>query len=334
LVRPVLRRAAGNKMNIPFTKAHGARNDFLLTWREQLPSSFDPVSAAVAICDRHTGVGADGWLLISPSESADGAIELWNSGRQPLRDFGQRDALRRRFLIEANRASENVRGPDRRRPETPPFARSRRPSILFRNEYGLRCYRAASRHDPRLRRDHSQCRQPSMRGFCGSLRLCWRALGAEIERHWQFPNRTNVSFIKTIDEHTLDVRFFERGAGETMSSGTGSTGAAAAAFARGLVQASRPRADAGGSTRYTMGRSGHPSRRTRGDCGVRRILLGCLSIRGILTHSAQLRQKIETRKARTGVVGLATSACPWPWNWRTLDFPLPASTSTRGKWTA
>ena len=39
-----------------------------------------------------------------------------------------------------------------------------------------------------------------------------------------------------IDRHTIDVRFFERGAGETMSSGTGSTGAAAAAVARGLVE--------------------------------------------------------------------------------------------------
>ena len=63
----------------------------------------------------------------------------------------------------------------------------------------------------------------------------WRALGAEIERHPHFPNRTNVSFVKLVDEHTIDVRFWERGAGETMSSGTGSTGAAAMAVARGMV---------------------------------------------------------------------------------------------------
>ena len=42
--------------------------------------------------------------------------------------------------------------------------------------------------------------------------------------HPHFPNRTNVSFVKAVDEHTIDVRFWERGAGETMSSGTGSTG--------------------------------------------------------------------------------------------------------------
>jgi diaminopimelate epimerase len=64
----------------------------------------------------------------------------------------------------------------------------------------------------------------------------WRNVGAEIERHRRFPNRTNVSFVYRVDEHTLDVRFYERGAGETMSSGTGSTGAAAAALRLGLVK--------------------------------------------------------------------------------------------------
>ena len=64
----------------------------------------------------------------------------------------------------------------------------------------------------------------------------WRTLGAELERHPRFPHRTHVSFIRVVDEHTLDVRFFERGAGETMSSGTGSTGAVAAALARGWVR--------------------------------------------------------------------------------------------------
>ena len=64
----------------------------------------------------------------------------------------------------------------------------------------------------------------------------WRAMGAEIERHPHFPNRTNVSFVKPVDAHSIDVRFWERGAGETMSSGTGSTGAAVAAVARGMAE--------------------------------------------------------------------------------------------------
>jgi diaminopimelate epimerase len=51
-----------------------------------------------------------------------------------------------------------------------------------------------------------------------------------------FPRRTNVSFVRVVDEHTIDVNFFERGVGVTMSSGTGSTGAAVAAIARGVAK--------------------------------------------------------------------------------------------------
>jgi diaminopimelate epimerase len=64
----------------------------------------------------------------------------------------------------------------------------------------------------------------------------WQGMGARLSRHPRFPHGTNVSFVSVIDRHAIEVRFFERGAGETMSSGTGSTGAAAAARARGLVE--------------------------------------------------------------------------------------------------
>ena len=85
----------------------------------------------------------------------------------------------------------------------------------------------------------------------------WQALGARVERHPRFPNRTNVSFVRVLDGHTLDVRFFERGAGETMSSGTGSTGAGAAAVARGLVTPPGAGFDARGPACITLGRRGY-----------------------------------------------------------------------------
>ncbi|HLW77465.1 MAG TPA: hypothetical protein VKS01_10775, partial [Bryobacteraceae bacterium] len=62
-------------MKIPFTKAHGARNDFLLTWAGDLPAQLNLAGLARAICDRHTGIGADGWIKIAK----DSSIELWNS---------------------------------------------------------------------------------------------------------------------------------------------------------------------------------------------------------------------------------------------------------------
>jgi diaminopimelate epimerase len=64
----------------------------------------------------------------------------------------------------------------------------------------------------------------------------WRAVGAAAERDPRFPKRTNVSFVRKVDRHTIEVRFWERGAGETNSSGTGSTGASAAAIARGFAE--------------------------------------------------------------------------------------------------
>ena len=53
-------------MKIPFTKAHGAKNDFLFTWRRDAPdpAASDHAALARGICDRHTGIGADGWMLV------------------------------------------------------------------------------------------------------------------------------------------------------------------------------------------------------------------------------------------------------------------------------
>lgn len=64
----------------------------------------------------------------------------------------------------------------------------------------------------------------------------WRALGRAIERHPLFPNRTNVEFVRVLSRRQIEVRFWERGVGETASSGTGSSAAAVAAALNGLTQ--------------------------------------------------------------------------------------------------
>src|SRR4051794_13178329 len=67
-------------MKIPFTKAHGAKNDFMLTWAGYAPGSAQD-DIARAICDRHTGIGADGWMLMQRASGGDehAAIQLYNS---------------------------------------------------------------------------------------------------------------------------------------------------------------------------------------------------------------------------------------------------------------
>jgi diaminopimelate epimerase len=222
-------------MNIPYTKAHGARNDFLLTWRDRLPATLDAPAAAIAICDRHTGVGADGWLVVSHSQSADVAIELWNSdgSRSEMSGNGTRCAAA--CVVEGNPGIQKV--------SVLTGAGLKQLRILDRSghHYSFEMNMGSAKIQE-LRADvldHDatilNVGNPQCAVFVDHFDFDWRALGAAIERHWLFPDRTNVSFIRKIDEHSLDVRFFERGAEETMSSGTGSTGAGAAALARGLV---------------------------------------------------------------------------------------------------
>jgi diaminopimelate epimerase len=224
---------------IPFVKAHGARNDFLLTWRAQLPTALAPdaiPSAAVAICNRHTGVGADGWLLMEDSQQADAAIELWNSdgSRSEISGNGTRCAAA--LLVDSGRATAHVRIETGAGPKHLLLLDRNAQGFWFEMNMGrakveeLDSSIVPGRHAVLLNVGNPQCAV-----FVEDFEFNWRSLGAALEQHARFPNRTNVSFIRVVDAHTLDVRFFERGAGETMSSGTGSTGAAAAAVARGLA---------------------------------------------------------------------------------------------------
>jgi diaminopimelate epimerase len=224
-------------INVPFTKAHGAKNDFLLTWREDAPTSGFPEFAR-AICDRYTGVGADGWMLVDSGHKA--AIELYNSdGSKPeLSGNGTRCAAA--FLIANGKATEEVHiqtgaGEKRLRllkieDQVYWFEMDMGEPVFEEEPFHLALF-SGGREVTLVNVGNPQCAI-----VCENFDFDWRSMGAEVERHPHFPNRTNVSFIRPVDEHTIEVRFFERGAGETNSSGTGSTGAVAAAIRRGLVQ--------------------------------------------------------------------------------------------------
>ncbi len=224
---------------IPFIKAHGARNDFLLTWSDQLPPDFgSPADLAQAICDRHVGVGADGWIILSTTPEADAAIQLWNSDGSHSEISGNGTRCAAALLI-----SQSVS----KGPKIQILTGAGTKSLQLLDQDGkkfsfemnmgevtveeLSATVAAGRDAVIL-----DVGNPQLAILTPDFDFDWRQLGAEMERHPYFPNRTNVSFVRVVDDHTLDVRFFERGAGETMSSGTGSTGAAAAGVARGLVK--------------------------------------------------------------------------------------------------
>jgi diaminopimelate epimerase len=224
-------------MIIPFVKLHGAKNDFLLTPAEAV-SDEDLSEIAVEICDRYTGVGADGWMLIdrAPAADFDASIRLFNSdGSEPeLSGNGTRCAA---ALLAADRPGQlefRIRtGAGIKR-----LRLARREGNEFEFEMNMGEIRVLSLHSRVQGRDavlvdagNPQCAIP-----VENFDFDWRGLGAAIENDPMFPKRTNVSFIRGAGEHALDVRFWERGAGETNSSGTGSTGAAVAAVARGILK--------------------------------------------------------------------------------------------------
>jgi len=227
-------------MRIPFTKAHGAKNDFLLTNSAEAPATNLP-EIAQAICERHAGVGADGWMLVdtTPGLDRDASIRLFNSDGSEAEISGNGTRCAAAYLIEHGLQKDDVRV--RTGAGIKSLRLLERDGLRFRFEMNMgrpdftagRCQlplASGARDVTLVWVGNPQCAMP-----VADFDFDWRALGAEIERHPQFPNRTNVSFLRALDDHTVEARFWERGAGETMSSGTGSTGVFAAAVMRGLV---------------------------------------------------------------------------------------------------
>ncbi len=210
-------------MTIPFTKAHGARNDFLLTRISDVPAGDRPAMAR-AICDRHTGVGADGWLLIAPPDAAghDAAIHLFNSDGSEAEISGNGTRCAAAFLVQHGHSSTQVRIRTGAGVKSLRLLERSVRRYQFEMNMGQPEFTAVSFPLP-LEDDsidvsliwvgNPQCAVP-----VDNFDFDWRIMGATIERHPQFPKRTNVSFLHRRDDHTLEVRFWERGAGETMSS--------------------------------------------------------------------------------------------------------------------
>ena len=231
-------------MRISFTKAHGAKNDFLLSWAGEAPCE-GLEAAARAICDRHTGIGADGWMLVAlTGEDAhcDAEIRLFNADGSYAEISGNGTRCAAAFLVEPELARNPVRLRTLAGLRELQLVDRKGLCFSFEMEMGRPTWRPkevrfrlalpqGEREVTLLNAGNPQCAV-----FVEDFNFDWAGVGAAIESHPHFPNRTNVSFVRAAGRHALDVRFYERGAGVTMSSGTGSTGAVWAAMLRGLVE--------------------------------------------------------------------------------------------------
>lgn len=231
-------------MKIPFTKAHGAQNDFLLSWKADLPSVQNLNELAIAICQRNTGVGADGWLLVSEGEQGcDIRIRLFNADGGEVEMSGNGTRCAAAWAIQNGRAkAPEVKILTGAGPKSMRLIEEHGDSFLFLMDMGEPKWKDEDLHVRlSLNSGEADCTildvgNPQCAVFVDNFELDWVRMGAEIEQHPRFPKKTNVSFVRIADEHTIEVRFFERGVGVTNSSGTGSTGAMAASVLRGLVK--------------------------------------------------------------------------------------------------
>ena len=229
-----------------FEKWQALGNDYLIVERSDLPFELTP-GRIRRLCEPHMGVGSDGILLLDqPTQRGFVAsLRIFNpdGSEAELSGNGAREAimyLRRNgwtdsdtFSIEtaAGEIRPTITGPDTCRVD---MGRARLASKDFPSGDGDGAGRvtAAGRE---FRFQHVSIGNPqcSIEVDDGLEELDLEVIGPPIEASDIFPNRTNVSFWRTDRPGEITARIFERGVGETMSSGTGASGAAVAHVLKG-----------------------------------------------------------------------------------------------------
>ncbi|MCB0864982.1 MAG: diaminopimelate epimerase [Solirubrobacterales bacterium] len=237
-----------------FEKWQALGNDYIVLERDALPFPLTP-ERAHAICDAHFGCHADGILLLSkPTDpeahvaelrifNPDGSeAELSGNGAREaimyLRRSGWTDSDEFTILTAAGEITPRITGPDSARVA---MAQARTSSDDFpsgpEDGRGVMDVGGVEREFQHVSVGNPQC---AIEVDEGLEELDLPAIGPAIESSPLFPNRSNVSFwrvepspVGATQASTVRARIFERGVGETLSSGTGATGAAVAAHLRG-----------------------------------------------------------------------------------------------------
>jgi diaminopimelate epimerase len=233
---------------VAYEKWQALGNDYLIFEERALPFELTPARIE-RICDVHTGVGSDGILLLVEPDAPGfvARLRIFNpdGSEAGLSGNGAREAvmfLRRNGWTDADRFSIQT-GAGEIRPHitgadtcTLDMGRARTASQDFPSGAadGLGELEADGRtwSFQHVQVGNPQCaiHHPDLDAL-EALDLA--AIGPAIERHPLFPNRTNVSWYAELAPGVIRARIFERGVGETMSSGTGASGAAIAYALRG-----------------------------------------------------------------------------------------------------
>jgi diaminopimelate epimerase len=237
-----------------FTKMHGTGNDYVYVDCFSQSIQSDLSALAVAVSDRHTGIGADGLILIHPSDRADARMQMFNADGSEAEMCGngvrcvakyvydhglvkkdeltietRKGVLTLQLQVQSGRVGQvrvnmgppilNASDIPTRLPGDPPL--EARLEIDGR-ELTVSCVSMGN---------------PHCIVFVDDLTDAWvLGVGPHIERHPAFPQRTNAEFVRVIGLGEINVRVWERGTGETRACGTGACAALVAGVLNGRTE--------------------------------------------------------------------------------------------------
>jgi diaminopimelate epimerase len=236
-------------MQLNFTKMHGAGNDFVILDGVRQNIELSPEQLRL-LADRHFGVGCDQILIVEPAENKEadfryrifnadgGEVEQCGNGARCFMRFVHEQKLtqKREIVVETRcglisprleqdgRVTVNMGAPIFEPARIPFDGGSGAASEPLEVEEETLRISALSMGNPHAVQVVEDIERAPV-----------KESGPLIERHPRFPNRVNAGFMQVMDRQSIRLRVYERGAGETLSCGTGACAAVVAGIRRGLL---------------------------------------------------------------------------------------------------
>ncbi|MDH3530411.1 MAG: diaminopimelate epimerase [Acidobacteriota bacterium] len=236
---------------VPFQKFHGFGNDYIVVTAGDLAGVSDIGAFTRALCDRNAGAGSDGIAILESLEGSDAdySCRIINSDGSEAGFSGNGTRCAVAFLYrEGIWDKPSLRLKTKSGVKKYELLEAAGDLYWYLAELGKPLFEAAD--IPFLGSDAAgdvefedgqvvfedqafetcilNVGNPVCAVFVDDFDFEWRLLGVELENHQCFPERTNVVFVKVLNESAVEIRIWERGAGETLSSGTCSIAAAVA----------------------------------------------------------------------------------------------------------
>ena len=228
---------------IPFAKAHACGNDFLIV-TEDSARSLDRAELTRRLCQRNTGIGADGIEFFTWAGRNSGRICLHNADGSIAEISGNGTRCVAAWMAESlgSQAGDRL---DILTDAGPRVCRIDNVHLGDAFTVDVTAGMGVPKFVPHTLKLSDGTEIVGVEVVTGNPHFVilvenaaftvvgkpWQSLGAEICTHRDFPHQTNVEFVRVLNEHEIEIRIFERGVGPTTSSGTGSSASATAALA-------------------------------------------------------------------------------------------------------